>query len=317
MDQKVIFKYRVSTLGELVESNSFITEKVSQYHRNFLNFPQTLRYLTPYEEEVSIKALKEGKTRLKEEDVDYSINILGYRETKPVQQMYNSAGVWGCSYTFGVGVPAESIYSNILEKKLNTPVYNFGIPGGGIQKITRSFLVNNNYFKFKTAFFVLPSMYRFEFLSFNNYDTADEIPSENVSSFDLIPNWMPKHNKVLTRKGKLFYEAHDEAFFLMEFNRNLELIRQNAEINGTKVYFTTWCGHAYSIFPKYGITELELVDFVENNENIIDGSIKDFARDGFHPGMRSHQATADVLHNLFNGVKPPRDTKANENLKLI
>ncbi len=317
MDQKVIFKYRVDTKQKLIESNAFITEKISQFHLNYINFPTTVKYLTSYEEEASTKAIKDKKTKLRDEDVNYHISPLGYRNSRTVEEMHNSVGVWGCSYTFGVGVPYADIYSNILENKLNTPVHNFGIPGAGIQKITRSFLVNNNYFKFKTAFFVMPSLYRFEYLSFNDYNTEKEVPSDNVSTYDLIPNWTPKHNKTLAKKSRMFYELHDEAFFIMEFNKNLELIRQNAELNGTKVYFTTWCNRAYKFLLKYSMPEIELVQFIENNENMISGSVQDFARDGFHPGLRSHQATADILYDLSKGIKPSKSFENKKNLKFI
>lgn len=317
MDQKVIFKYKVDTTQELVESNAFITEKISKFHLDYAKFPITVKYLTPYEEEASVKAILDKKTRLKEDDVDYHLSILGYRNPRPVGEMDNSVGVWGCSYTFGVGVPYTDTYSSILESRLNTPVHNFGIPGAGIQKITRSFLVNNNYFKFRTAFFVMPSLYRFEYLSFNDYDTEKEIPSDDVSTFDLIPNWAPKHNKALAKKSRMFYELHDEAFFIMEFNKNLELIRQNAELNRTKVYFATWCDRVHDLLSKYDIPEFELVQFLENNENILGDSVNDFARDGFHPGVRSHRATADTLYNLYKGIKPEIKIEVNKNLKFI
>ena len=317
MDQKVIFKYKVDTEQELIESNAFITQKISKFHLDYGNSPIVVKYLTPYEEEVSIKAIQDKKTKLREEDVNYHLSSLGYRNSRSVEEMHNSIGVWGCSYTFGVGVPYADTYSSILESRLNTPVHNFGIPGAGIQKITRSFLVNNNYFKFKTAFFVMPSLYRFEYLSFNDYNTEKEVPSDNVSTSDLIPNWTPKHNKTLAKKSRMFYELHDEAFFVMEFNKNLELIRQNAELNNTKVHFATWCDQVYKFLSKYNIPGVELVQFVENNENMIHGSVQDFARDGFHPGIRSHQATANILYGIHKGIRPNKSPENRENLKFI
>lgn len=317
MDQKVVFKFRVSTLEELIESNAFITEKTSMSHRDCKNFPITLKYLTPYEQEVSIKAIQDKKTNFKEDDVEYYINALGYRNNRTAEYMHDSVGVWGCSYTLGVGVPYTDIYSSILESKLNTPVHNFGIPGAGIQKITRSFIVNNNYFKFRTAFFVIPSLYRVEYLSFNDYSTKEEVPSDNVTTFDLIPNWTPKHNKVLAKKSRMIYEIQDEAFFIMELSKNLELIRQNAEINRTKLYLATWCNQVHKYLLKYDLPRVELVQFVENNENFLGNSVNDFARDGYHPGVRSHQATADTLYNMYKGIKPETKIEVNKKLKFI
>jgi hypothetical protein len=323
MDQKEIFKFRVDTAGELIESNAFLTEKISIDHAKGLikyskSFPVTMKYLSPYEEEQSVKAIKDKKTNFKEDDVEYSISALGYRNSRPVEEIYNSVGVWGCSYTFGVGVPYADIYSNILESKLNTPVHNFGIPGAGIQKVTRSFIVNNNYFKFKTAFFVMPSLYRFEHLSFNNYSTKEEVPSDAISTFDLIPNWVPKHNKPLAKRTQILYELHDDAFFIMELSKNLELIKQSAELNGTKVYFATWCHKTHEFLLKYDISKAELVQFIESSEDMMHDSVQDFARDGMHPGIRSHQATANALYGLYyKGIRPSRSIENKQNLKLI
>lgn len=318
MDQKLLFKYRPDTLAEVTEINRYLTNKVSSFHKQLPDTPLNLQYLSSFEKETSIKAIQDRKTQLREEDVSYYINPMGYREPKPIAEMYNSVGVWGCSYTFGVGVPYTDIYSVSLSDKLKTPVYNFGIPGAGIQKITRSFISNNNFFKFKTAFFVMSSLNRFEYLSFNNYDTPDEIPSDEVSTFDIIPNWIPTHNKALARKGRMLYELHDDAFFLMEFIKNVEMIKQNAEVHGTKVYFSTWCGVTYRLLLKYGISDFCIVQFLENNEDVIDGNIKDFARDGFHPGIRSHKDTANILYDLTQGIiRPDQPYRPKENTNFI
>lgn len=312
MNQELIFKYRPDSLSELVEINRFVTRKASAAHMNPVDFPVTLQYLHPYEEEVSLKAIRNRKTNLAAKDVEYSMNSFGYRGECPVEEMHNSTGVWGCSYTFGVGVPTQDTYANLLADKIKTPIHNFGIPGAGIQKITRSFVTNNNFFKFKTAFFVLPSLYRFEYLSLNSYDTSEEIPSDSISTFDLIPNWMPSHNKELARKGEMFYELFDDAFFLTELIKNLELIKQNAEINGTEVYFATWCNSTSDLFTKYNILDLKIIQFIESNQELMGIPTNDFARDGFHPGLRSHKATAEILCDMYSG-----SSNSNKGLKLI
>ena len=110
----------------------------------------------------------------------------------------------------------------------------------------------------------------------------------------------------------MFYELFDDAFFLAELIKNLELIKQNAEINGTKVYFATWCNATYKLFIKYDIPEFKIVQFVENNQELTGKPVNDFARDGFHPGLRSHIATAKTLHDLYSSPPNP-----GSSLKLI
>jgi len=304
MNLELIFNYKPKSLTELTEMNIFLTQKTSGSHIKPENLPIVLRYLHDYEEECSLNALQSKKTSLKGEDVEYHINSLGYRDEKIIDEMTNSMGVWGCSYTFGVGVPNKDIYSTILSDKIKTPIYNFGIPGAGIQKISKSFVINNNFFKFKTAFFVLPSLYRFEYISYNCYDTSKEVSTDTVNSFDFIPNWFPSHNKELTKKAKMFYELYDDATFQMELVRNLEFIKQNAELNGTEVYFSTWCDTTYHFLVKCGTINIKNVKFIENMEMFMGKPVNDFARDGLHPGIRSHQETANELYKQYKNIKP-------------
>ena len=310
MNQELIFKFKTDSINELTKMNRFLTQKSSiahaslYYEGDIKNTPIVLKYLTPYEEDVTLKAIKDKKTKFKEDDVDYSINSFGYRDEKPIDEMPSSIGVWGCSYTFGVGVPSKNIFANILSDMIKKPIYNFGIPGAGIQKITKSFIINNNFFKFSNAFFVLPSLYRFEYLSQYTYDSSKEEFSEIINTFDFMPNWLPNHNRELRRKSVLLYELFDDVFFITELVKNLELIKQNAEINGTKLHFSTWCGDTCNFFRKYKIFEITNVQFLENNEMFKNKPVDDFARDGLHPGVRSHQATANDLYGLYKNIKP-------------
>jgi hypothetical protein len=83
------------------------------------------------------------------------------------------------------------------------------------------------------------------------------------------------------------------------------------------VYFATWCDQVHKFLLKYSIPGIELIQFVENNENMINGSVQDFARDGFHPGVRSHRATANALYGFYKGVRSNKNTQSSKNLKLI
>ena len=154
-------------------------------------------------------------------------------------------------------------------------------------------------------------------MSLNSYDSSEEVFLDTINSFDIIPNYLPSHSKELSRKAKMIYEVYDDASFLVELVRNLELIKQNAEINGTEVYFTTWCDATRRLFVKYGLHNINVVQFIENNEINLGKPVNDFARDGFHPGVRSHQSTADILYDLYQNIEINTNIKSSKDPKFI
>jgi len=258
--------------------------------------PTRFEVLHALEEKESKEAINKGKTSFKFEDVHYDMSELGYRITNPLENIKNSVGVFGCSYTFGVGVPYEKVYSSILERKLKKPVYNFGIPGGNIQKIAKAFCSINNFYRLDTAVFVLPSLYRYEFIR----EAGDCFYQE-----DLIPNYPPYDNP---RVYKMLYEEFDDTTFFNEYIKNINLIKYNAKIQSTKTYITTWCKATLDLVRKYNLDlfNVEQTRFVESEESHAGINVTDFARDGYHPGIRSHALSAD---SIYNAIVPPRDTK--------
>lgn len=68
---------------------------------------------------------------------DYYINKNGYRGILDSDSEILGAG---CSITFGIGVPEEWIWTNILGKKNHQSITNLGYPGASIEKICNSII---------------------------------------------------------------------------------------------------------------------------------------------------------------------------------
>ena len=64
--------------------------------------------------------------------VHISINKFGLRNPEPISASNNAIWVVGDSMTFGWGVEQQEMYSSVLEKLLNYPVYNIASPGTGV-----------------------------------------------------------------------------------------------------------------------------------------------------------------------------------------
>lgn len=269
-----------------------------------------IRFTTPYEKETSLKAIKDKITNLKVDDVSYNISDLGFRLENPLDFIGRGVGMFGCSITYGIGVPEDKTFSAQLQQKIGPPVYNFGIPGAGIQKITKAFIALNNHYKLKAAVFIMPSMHRFEYMGLEAFD---EIFSESY-----VPNFEPinpnrKHVYDLT------YTHYDDIHFLDQFVKHIALIKANAKVNGTRVYFLTWDSRLRDLAGDYKIQDLtsyKIVHFPEIQEKVNGVTVKDFARDGLHPGVRSHTQIANYLHSaIFTEDELNRIFKIEEPVK--
>jgi hypothetical protein len=292
--ESILFRYdKLKDFEELRLLSLYLMNKTTD---GICFTPTGLDYLHNLEEKQSREAISKGITNFKSEDVHYSLSELGYRISNPLEQIKNSTGVFGCSYTFGVGMPYEKTYSSLLQNKLKEPVYNFGIPGGNIQKIAKAFCSLNNFYRLDKAIFVLPSVYRYEFIKEDSGYLYQE---------DFIPNFPPYNNPSIY---KMLYEEFDDVTFFNEYIKNINLIRYNAKISGTKTYITSWCKTTLDLVKKYDLDLFNVgqVRFVESEESHAGIDVKDFARDGYHPGIRSHALSADLIYNV---IVPPKDTK--------
>jgi hypothetical protein len=249
-----------------------------------------VRFTTPMEKEHSLEAIKEGATNLKAQDVSYNISELGFRLENPIDFIGKGVGVFGCSVTYGIGVPAAKTFCAQLQQKIDLPVYNFGIPGAGVQKITKAFVALNNQFKLKTAVFIMPSMHRFELIGLEDFD---EIYSESY-----VPSFTPI-NADRQAIYDLAYTHYHNLDFLDEFVKNVALIKANAKVHGTEVHFLTWDMALRDLAATYQIKDLfkyKVIHFLETYEKMQGLKVTDFARDGYHPGIRTQTSIANYLY---------------------
>lgn len=88
-------------------------------------------FLDPVAKEKLIRgnwADEEGIVKTK---IEYKINSHGFR-TKHFDQVDRPIVCFGCSFTYGVGLPEEYTWPGIVSKHFNIPVYNLGVPGMGL-----------------------------------------------------------------------------------------------------------------------------------------------------------------------------------------
>ena len=99
-------------------------------------------------------SLKEFKKILKKSPPDwiyrtkkitYSTNDLGFRE-RPFELVdwNNSVVILGCSHVYGHALAEEDTAARVLEKQINMPVINLGVPAGSVELAFYNSLILHN-----------------------------------------------------------------------------------------------------------------------------------------------------------------------------
>lgn len=191
--------------------------------------------------------------------ITYKFNSHGFRSRE-----FNSSNrcilTLGCSYSFGTGLPVETLWSTLLSQTLEVDCYNLSWPG--IASDTCYRLAEYWIPKLKpcAVFVVLPPRHRFELLinDSNDIDRTYKV-------------FMPMSQKNLLNAGQ---DAYVKNWFLCEDNAEVQQRKNQRAIKNL-----CW--------------DLNLPCFVENAE-------KHFAdsRDYMHAGPSGHKFLADkFLHD--------------------
>jgi len=104
-----------------------------------------------------------------EDRILYDCGEHGFRETRLSSIKQNQCLALGCSYTFGVGLPLEDIWTSIFEQKYAETVYNLGAPSMGNETFFRLAYHWIPILKPKLVMVLSPGMHRRERISDNRW----------------------------------------------------------------------------------------------------------------------------------------------------
>jgi hypothetical protein len=249
-----------------------------EMHREYGTTDSSVLYTASPEREASEIAIAAGTTNYKAEDVIYYFNDHGFRGTEKIGDNSSpSVGTFGCSFTFGIGLPADDTYPMLFGKHLGSRVYNFGVPGGSMNKATRYYSLASQYQHFDHVIFLIPHIGRME------------IPREykNVPyGTNLIPNWKftSPIDEAMRRRT---YTVFDNMFLEYDTLRNISHCINIARANNTKIYFSSWDPTTFEVLRRYlGDDTNMIIPYFQTIEFSRPVRIN-MARDGFHPGAES------------------------------
>lgn len=192
---------------------------------------------------------------------------------------------YGCSVTYGAGVPLESRYTNLIDEKKAFISNNFGINGAGLDDICQLFISTSNFIKTKKAFILIPDSLRWV------VPIGDRV-EDTIYKFAFV-----NYDKVYSDQSSL-YRLSKEIFSLPvsihdeRMRVSLEIIVTWAKHKNIDLYVGTWSPSTHTLINSLSIPNLKFID----SQFDLDGQ----AYDGSHPGEEAHKRYAESLIEIIN-----------------
>jgi hypothetical protein len=217
-------------------------------------------------------------------DTKYSLNKYGFRSKEFIKN--DEFVVAGCSYTYGMGVPEEYIWGNVVAKKFNVVPTNLGVSGGSVtQIIDNIFAYFYHYGNPKILLCLFPD---FDRLMFPNNDYLLTSKNKMDRGTPTVYLHQTPINKKREYSRRPYYAEEvigsDFAYYLSV--KAIQYLIQYCKSSNIKLLWSTWQPHTTSM----------LLDMINN---------KGLNYDNFIP--------VDFIDN-FAGYKDP-DCKKHDYLK--
>lgn len=207
--------------------NNFYSELKNNW--NNLNFNgKIIKTVNWFGGETEEEYNKNGNKEYGPLDVLYEINEYGYRTSKETNDFLNEnlVACFGCSNTFGSGLPWSEMWSTRLNDKLGSSwcVKNYGVCGASMDTISRLIYNYTISHKPKIICCFFPEIFRME-----------------LFSNDKISNFTPVYGK---HQSKKIYENYiniiNEDFGVYMFVKNFKFIETICKLHDIKLYWSTW-----------------------------------------------------------------------------
>lgn len=204
----------------------------------------------------------------------YDISELGFRGSDLPNKVDIAA--YGCSFTFGQGLPIDEVWPNKLATQLNRTHYNFGQPAANIRSIANMFTLSTSHVDATSAIFLLPPYHRTSIAAKSKF-------SEAISLIPIIPGYLSNLEKNFELDSEQLYKALTDEELITQFRDYLNLIVFVGKLRNIKMYFSSWDEVTYKFMRDMNLGDMLLPEWTSTQE-----LLGEYARDGSHPGPKHH-----------------------------
>lgn len=264
-----------TTFNEFVNSN--------------FDIPQLLKY-----DGLTTEQLNQWSKFPENADVDpwfeYCNNTAGFRDSNISETV--DICYYGCSFTYGTGVPVEKRWTNVLDQLGGFTSNNFAGSGFSCEDMMYLFMASASVISMNKAVFVFPDYFRYRFpIKVNNEVKYWMLDAEYSDVWQNVSEYQ--------HAGDTIYQLADE-FWYDRFRKTVQTICHIAKLKNIDVYFSTWSTDIYNQLVndiKYYSNATPLPKF------IIDHRSRDSMKvnDG-HSGVNPHKLFANQCLDAIKSI---------------
>jgi hypothetical protein len=221
-------------------------------------------------------SIEEDRSKKSTWDFSYYINDIGFREAYPNTEETDILSFFGCSFTYGVGVPTEhTFYKQVAGDR---SFLNLGDPGASIQKIALIFSAACRVWKIKTAVITLPPWFRFGYTDKSN----NFIP--------IVTSDYPYSSEETEQVRLSLHKDFSEQYHYSRVRDLLSLIIETARIQNLDLIIGSWDSET-----------LEIVEAITGYKGPLwNWQLQDRGRDERHPGVNSHALYGNLIKSYLD-----------------
>ena len=219
--------------------------------------PGIYKYLSDREQEQSDPDYK---------DFSYHINDIGFRGHYPDPNNERTMGFFGCSMTFGVGLPDEDIFPRKIAYSNNSECLNLGVGGASCRRVAMIFGAAARVWKMHTAVVTLPSWYRMLYV-----DERGHMKNIHMHGMDITDE-----------PAQIVSRVSNDYWLAFETQDCINTIIQTAKAYHIRLILTSWDSNVRELIKRitdYEPPAFKLWDTTKFPEP------GDYARDRAHPGV--------------------------------
>jgi hypothetical protein len=219
---------------------------------------------------------------------NYTINNNGFRGAAfPTE---TDIAAFGCSFTFGSGLPEYMLWNKVLSDELGKTSVNFGVPSASIESIVDIFLIASTHIKMKSAVFLFPHHTRMQIAKKHPVNDRVDYLNTDVKCASVI-------NKAYGLEPEYFYRGIPEEEMYKSCKNKIYLLEHIAKERGIDLYVSSWSADTYNL-----LNELEFESAIllpEWSSPSMEFADADKARDNKHPGPKHHVLWVDKIKSYI------------------
>lgn len=230
--------------------------------------------------------------------IQYQFNSLGFR-TPELESVINSDRwflVLGCSYTVGVGLPAECRWPDLISKRSGIPHINLALEGTGL-----------DYCVYQSRLFLKNYRSRPEFVIIQHSEGSRVLHAQVANKPGIQVGSAPEAQHEVISHSEWHRQQSEYPHILTHNFRLGQLTNWVTEmwnLSGVPVYHWTSTGDGDNHLSDYHVAQYPEDTGISQYE-------PDWARDGAHDGVNTHALQAEWLWDSVQAQTPDLNTPAH------